>query len=85
MSKAKTMLSALTAIGSAHAGEALTPEAILRRLLPADDSTEEQARAAEFRRRFNGPAPAAVKYPDTATAAAASRFEDAATRGKESK
>jgi hypothetical protein len=79
-----SLLSALTAIGSAHAGEALAPDALLRRLLPADDSPEEQTRAAEFRRRFNGPVPAEAWYPDAATAVVARKFEDAATRGKES-
>lgn len=64
-----TLLSALTAIGSAHAGEALTPEALLERL-----------RDPEFRRRFNGPPPAKVTFPDEATARLASDFENAGRR-----
>ncbi len=67
--KPASLLSALTAIGSAHAGEALTPEALLGRL-----------RDPEFRRRFNGPAPAEVVFPDEATAAFAAAFENAGRR-----
>lgn len=65
-SAASSTLDALTAIGSAHAGKALAPEALLERL-----------RDADFRRRFNGPAPARVTFPDPETAALATAFENA--------
>ena len=68
---AATLLSALTAIGSAHAGEALTPVALLERL-----------RDPEFRRRFNGAPPAEVTFPDEATAKAAADFENAGRRSR---
>lgn len=64
-----TLLDVLVAIGSAHAGEPLTPEALLQRL--RDD---------DFRRRFNGPPPAEVTFPDEQTAALAAAFENAAVR-----
>lgn len=63
--KAPPLLAALTAIGSAHAGEVLTPEALLERL-----------RDPEFRRRFNGPVPPVVVFPDAETAEAAAAFEN---------
>ncbi len=61
-----SLLAALTAIGSAHAGETLTPEALLERL-----------RDPDFRRRFNGPPPPVVTFPDAETAEAAAAFENA--------
>lgn len=67
--RAATLLDAFLAIGSAHAGEPLTHEALLERLLDDD-----------FRRRFNGPPPAVVAFPDEQTAALAAAFENAATR-----
>lgn len=63
------LLDALVAIGSAHAGEQLTPEELYRRL--ADD---------DFRARFNGPPPSSVTFPDEATAALATAFENAGRR-----
>lgn len=63
------LLAALVAIGSAHAGEPLTPEALYERL-----------RDPNFRRRFNGPPPPKVTFPDEETAAVAAAFENAATR-----
>ena len=67
--KARRMVDMLTAIGSAHAGERLTPEQLLERL-----------RDPEFRARFNGPPPAEVAFDDEATAAFAARFENAGRR-----
>lgn len=61
------MLAVMTAIGSAHAGERLTPEQLLERL-----------RDPAFRARFNGPMPSAVTFPDADTAALASSFQEAA-------
>lgn len=63
--KAATAVTAFAAIGSAIAGEALTPDALMRRL-----------RDADFRKRFNGPAPPVVVFPDEATAKWAADFEN---------
>lgn len=60
------MLDVFLAIGSAHAGEPLTHEALLERL-----------RDPDFRRRFNGPPPAVVTFPDAETAELAAAFENA--------
>lgn len=68
MSRPK-LLDALVAIGSAHAGEPLTPEALLERL-----------RDPGFRRRFNGPPPSEVTFPDEETAALAAWFENQGRR-----
>jgi hypothetical protein len=38
-------------------------------------------RDPEFRRRFNGPPPAEVVFPDEETAALAAEFENAGRRG----
>ena len=64
------MLDVFLAIGSAHAGEPITHPMLLERLLCDPD----------FRRRFNGPPPVEVEFPDEETAAAAVAFESAARR-----
>lgn len=69
MTKPDRMLAMFLAIGSAHAGEPLTHETLLERL-----------RDPEFRRRFNGPSPAVVTFPDEEAAALAVAFEKAAVR-----
>jgi hypothetical protein len=78
MSKPR-LADALLAIGSAHAGEPLTHEQLLRRLL-GDGTPEGAARAAAFRARFNRPAPPKVTFPDEETAALATAFENAGRR-----
>lgn len=70
MSRREGILKMFLAIGSAHAGEPLTQEALLHRL-----ETD-----ADFMRRFNGPPPPVVVFPDEETAALAVAFENAAVR-----
>ena len=65
-----SLLDAFVAIGSAHAGEPLTPEALHERLL----------RDPVFRALFNGPPPAEVTFPDEETAIVAVLFEHAGSR-----
>lgn len=65
-----SLLDVFLTIGSAHAGEPLTHEALMERLL---DPT--------FRARFNGPPPAEVVFADEQTAATATAFENAGKRG----
>lgn len=79
MTKRERLLAALAAIGSAHAGEPLTPSELEARLL-GDGTPEGAARAAAFRARFNGPAPPVVVFPDEETARVAVEFENAAKR-----
>lgn len=67
------LLAAFLAQGSAIAGKPLTHVEMMERF-----------RDPAFRETFNGPAPAAVRYPGVETAKMASRFEDAAIRGEES-
>ena len=69
MSARRQMLDIFVAIGSAHAGEPLTEEQLLERL-----------RDPGFRARFNGPPPAEVTFPDEATAALATAFQNAGRR-----
>ena len=77
MKKAKpALLDVFSAIGSAHAGESLTPEQLQRRLL-GDGAPEGDKRAADLRARFNGPAPSVISFPDEQTAALAIDFENA--------
>ena len=66
MSARADMLKVFTAIGSAHAGKPLTPDALLERL-----------KDPAFRARFNGPPPPTVTFPDERTAALAAAFENA--------
>lgn len=66
MSPRDRMLAAFAAIGSAHAGEPLTPQQLMERL-----------RDPQFRARFNGPVPPVVEFPDEETARAAAEFENA--------
>ena len=70
MSGRNQMLDVFTAIGSAHAGAPLTPDALLERL-----------KDPAFRARFNGPPPPTVTFPDertaARTAALAAAFENA--------
>lgn len=63
------LLDVFLAIGSAHAGEPLTQEGLLERL-----------KDPEFMRRFNGPPPPVVTFPDAETAALAAAFENAGRR-----
>lgn len=70
MSPRDRLLSVMVAIGSAHAGEALTPEMLLAKL-HADPG---------FMRRFNGPPPPEVTFPDEATAKLAVDWQNAAVR-----
>lgn len=64
-----SLLDVFLAIGSAHAGEPLTHDALMERL-----------RDPAFRARFNGPPPAEVVFPDEQTAAMAAAFENAGKR-----
>lgn len=68
------LLAAFLAQGSAIAGKPLTHAEMMERF-----------KDPAFLKAFNGPAPAAVRYPDAETAKMASALEDAAIRGEESK
>lgn len=63
------MLSVFLAIGSAHAGTPLAHEDLLLCLCNPDS-----------RRRFNGPPPPEVTFPDEETAALAAAFQNAGRR-----
>lgn len=64
------MLAMFVAIGSAHAGEPLTPDELVAKLQTDQD----------FMRRFNGPVPAEVAFPDEATAALAVTWQSMAVK-----
>jgi hypothetical protein len=64
------MLAMMVAIGSAHAGEPLTQAQLLDRL----------GRDPDFRARFNGPTPPAVRFPSARIAKLAAAWQSAAVR-----
>lgn len=78
--KADQMLDVFLAIGSAHAGEPLTHEALLERFRGHPDDPERDAAAAAFRAKFNGQPPAEVTFQDEEAAALAAEFENAGRR-----